>query len=307
MFTSTMTTEELYKEVLKDFYDISTQANMYCDYVRKKFRMALGQIGHYRKVIKSRNGNEWTVFGCSVNNSLKIMVYAPIISDNHYKGYIGLLNIHKPQKKEIIHYTSHYMQRYDERYIKHYGVEIPSNLNMLEYMNLNAQRAIFIKIKDREGYYATTAQGIGVADFVNDIMTTHITFLGDDELTLKKQLIYDKEVKRLQLYIEMKRKEFIGDEINFFTIFRLARKYSADIETIKYWNEINKIQVPDNVVEYFYNAFKTYDITSDDELRQRLKENQTFNQEVIDILKSENGNGYNVELMNLMGFRVCDI
>ena len=117
--------------------------------------------------------------------------YAPIIGTSS-NGYIQMTGF--KSRDRVMHYTAHFMQRYKERYIDHYQIDRKGE-NIFEYFVYNNPQVLYTR-KNNGGYFIVSDHGIAVADFSDGLkLMTHVTFLGDDELTLKKQLIYDM-VKR---------------------------------------------------------------------------------------------------------------
>ena len=64
MYLTSMTHEELYAEVHKDLIEISTQANMFMDKVRKKTKNMLPYpLATQRITLTTTRRNVWTVVG----------------------------------------------------------------------------------------------------------------------------------------------------------------------------------------------------------------------------------------------------
>lgn len=286
-----MTIEEIYKEAISEGHAISTQVNMFTDSIRKKFRMLHGKIGYCRKKIKTKRNNEWVILLYTFNDKLRNVIYAPIINGNNNDGYV-VLNMQTYKHIHIIHCTSHFMKRFNERYIKHYDIKIPSGLNLIEYFMTKSEAAIFEKKEDGNGYYMISEQGLYIADKSMDYMLSYITFLGDDELSLKKHIIHNKHVKTFQVVIELKRLLSSRDFIDFFTLYNVVRKYNADVETIKFWYEMVKVSVPDKVIEFFYSTLKDNNISSMYELNKLLVEDDNYYDALMYILNKEYGDNY---------------
>lgn len=301
MFTPTMTIEELYNEAISEGYAISTQVNMFTDNVRKKFHRSHGMIGYCRKTIKTKRNNEWMVFLFTFQNKLKNVIYAPIINGNNNDGYI-VLNLQTYKHIHVIHYTSHFMKRLNERYIKRYDIKIPSGLSLIEYFTTQSEAAIYTKKEDGNGYYMISEQGLYIADKSIDNMMSCITFLGDDELNLKKQIVHDKQVKNFQVFIYLKRLLSSKDFIDFFTLYDAVRKYNADVETIKFWYRMMNISIPDKVIDFFYSTLKDNNISSMDELDKLLTDDDDYYCELMYILYKEYGDNYKCISLSPLGF-----
>ena len=78
---------------------------------------------------------------------------------------------------------------------------------------------------------------------------THVTFLGDDELTLKKQLIYDEEIKIYKGALELKRLKSRKQKDDLVTIWNVAKQHNAGIEMVKRWYQWNGVKVDEDYLQ----------------------------------------------------------
>ena len=98
--------------------------------------------------------------------------------------------------------------------------------------------------RDNGGYFIVSDHGIAVAEFSDERrLMTHVTFLGDDELTLRKQLIYDEEIKIYKGVLELKRLKLRKGQDDIITIWNIAKKHHAGFEMVKRWYKWNGVVV----------------------------------------------------------------
>ncbi|KAA4640137.1 hypothetical protein F3B51_27145, partial [Bacteroides ovatus] len=229
MYLTSMTHEELYAEVHKDLIEISTKANMFMDKVRKKTKNMLPYpLATQRITLTTTRRNVWTVVGKhnSYMQGVGFQAYAPIIGTSS-NGYIQMTGF--KSRDRVMHYTAHFMQRYKERYIDHYQIDRKGE-NIFEYFVYNNPQVLYTR-KNNGGYFIVSDHGIAVADFSEGLkLMTHVTFLGDDELTLKKQLIYDEEIKIYKGALELKRLKSRKQKDDLVTIWNVAKQHNAGIE-----------------------------------------------------------------------------
>ena len=250
-----MTKEELYKEAVLESSAISTQVNMFRDVVKKKFIRLNGKIGYQRKTIRTKRNNEWTVLFFAFKEELGSMVYAPIINGNSYDGYISI-DLYTKRDVSILHFTTHFIKRYNERYIKHYGIEIPQGLNLVEYFTINNGMVFCMDKEDGNGSYTISNHGLYISALFANRMTSLITFIGDDELSLKKQLVYDNQLNNYYVFSEIVQMFYSGRQIESLTIYFVSKKYDADIEALKLWYKWTNRTIPDKIIESIYDTIR---------------------------------------------------
>lgn len=301
MFTSTMTKEELYKEVVLESSAISTQVNLFRDEVKKKFIRFNGKIGYQRKTIRTKRNNEWTVFFFAYKEEFGSMVYAPIINGNSYDGYISI-DLYTKRNVTMFHFTTHFIKRYNERYIKHHGIEIPEGLNLVEYFTINNGMVFCMDKEDGNGSYMISNHGLYISSLFANRMTSLITFIGDDELSLKKQLVYDNQLNNYYVFSEMVQRFYSGKQIDFLTVYFISKKHNADIETLKLWYKWTKRTIPDKIIEFIYDTIRNNSICSSSEFNKFMKENRESYYNLLSILYKEYGDNYKNIASQKLGF-----
>lgn len=291
MFTPAMTKEELYKEAVLESSAISTQVNMFRDVVKKKFIRLNGKIGYQRKTIRTKRNNEWTVLFFAFKEELGSMVYAPIINGNSYDGYISI-DLYTKRDVSILHFTTHFIKRYNERYIKHYGIEIPQGLNLVEYFTINNGMVFCMDKEDGNGSYTISNHGLYISALFANRMTSLITFIGDDELSLKKQLVYDNQLNNYYVFSEIVQMFYSGRQIESLTIYFVSKKYDADIEALKLWYKWTNRTIPDKIIESIYDTIRNNNICSSNEFYKFMKENVESYYNLLRILYEEYSDNY---------------
>lgn len=268
MYLTSMTHEELYAEVHKDLIEISTQANMFMDKVRKKTKNMLPYPLATQRITLTTRRNVWTVVGKhnSYMQGVGFKAYAPVIGASS-NGYIQMSGF-KPRDM-VMHYTAHFMQRYKERYIDHYQIDRKGE-NLFEYFVYNNPQVLYTR-KNNGGYFIVSDHGIAVADFSDGLkLMTHVTFLGDDELTLKKQLIYDEEIKIYKGALELKRLKSRKQKDDLVTIWNVAKKHNAGIEMVKRWYQWNGVKVDEDYLQQCIDLIEKYNVQSLDQFAELM-------------------------------------
>ena len=95
---------------------------------------------------------------------------------------------------------------------------------------------------------------------------THITFLGDDELTLRKQLIYDEEIRIYKGVLELQRLKLRKQKDDIITIWNIAKKHHAGFEMVKRWYKWNGVEIPEDVLHQYIECIEKYHVQSLDKL-----------------------------------------
>lgn len=271
MYLTSMTHEELYAEVRKDLIEISTKINMFMDRVRKKTKSMMPfPVPTQRMTIITTRKNVWTVVGKynSFMQGVGFQAYAPIIGTSN-NGYIQMTSF--KSRDIVMHYTAHFMQRYKERYIDHYQIDCKGE-NLFEYFVYNNPQVLYTR-KNNGGYFIVSDHGIAVADLSDGLQfLTHVTFLGDDELTLKKQFIYDEEIKIYKGALELKRLKSQKQKDDIVTIWKIAKKYNAGFEMVKRWYQWNGLEVPEDYLHKYIDLIEKYNIQSLDKLEELISQ-----------------------------------
>jgi hypothetical protein len=112
MIVPSMTSEELVKEITKDFEIVNRKTDYLSDSLRKeviKTKKNISRIYNY----KSKQNNNWLIV---INQTKKAAYYNRIVYYLDEHGLNGL--IMNDIDNTIVHYTPHYLKRYAERCLK---------------------------------------------------------------------------------------------------------------------------------------------------------------------------------------------
>lgn len=269
MYLTSMSHEELYAEERKDLIEISTKANLFMDHCRKKAKSISNFIASpQRMTITTTRNNVWTLIGRydSYMHALAFKAYAPIIGSSS-NGYIQMTGF--KSRDAVMHYTAHFMQRYKERYIDHYQIDLKGK-SLFEYFVDNNPHVTYTR-SNNGGYFIVSDHGIAVADLDESLhFLTHITFLGDDELTLKKQFIYDEEIRIYKGVIELTRLRVGKQECDIFTVWNIAKKHNAGFELVKRWNEWTRKKIPEDILRKLIDMIEKEHIQSYGQLKELM-------------------------------------
>lgn len=192
MFVIAMTSNEIYTEAMKDFMGLQTKIKIFIDRCNKHCK-AENFHGKFlkRTVIKTAKNNLWTITVFVKQNCYAVLIYAPIIGQKS-DGYVALSNYDAPM---VLEYTSHFILRYKERCLSFYNIDI-GNFNAIEYFMLHNMNSIYVRQPDNS-YYIISEQGIMIGSRISENMINHKTFIGNDNLTLRKKVIVDEQYQVL--------------------------------------------------------------------------------------------------------------
>ena len=125
--------------------------------------------------------------------------------------------------------------------------------------------------KNNGGCFIVSDHGIAVADLNDGLQfLTHVTFLGDDELTLKKQFIYDEEIKIYKGALELKRLKSRKQKDDIVTIWKIAKKYNAGFEMVKRWYQWNGVKVDEDYLQQCIDLIEKYNVQSLDQFAELM-------------------------------------
>ena len=122
------------------------------------------------------------------------------------------------------------MQRYRERYLRYYNLET-GNYNAFEFFSLKNNNTLYVRQPDNS-YYFISEQGVMIGRLVSERMISHRTYIGDDNLSLRKRIILDEEYKNLCAANALLR---LPDNLNLETVRNVASQYNLGDEFTQKW------------------------------------------------------------------------
>lgn len=205
MIVPTMNFEEISKEIFSE-HDIVMRKSQHLlkDLRRiaiKKRKKSIQKIYDYT----SKNNNNWLIF---INYYALDPTWITVVYFINDWGFNAIMT--HADKRTLIHYSSHFLDRYNERYLK---LENPTKVDLLKnFISKNPQSGVsFVPDSDKykSAFFARFREGIG---------------LGHAKLVANKQILFYKT------YIaeEMIFKSQVGDF-----------NYASNIYE-NYWNEVYK-------------------------------------------------------------------
>ena len=192
MIVETMNTEELAVEILSDYEIVLRKAK----YLTKKLRReAIKKRNKHLKRIyeyKSKQNNDWFIL--IDYNSGDPLALPTVYYLNH-----GKLNAVVVQAEDefLVHYSSHFLERYNERFLKKDGL---SKLDLLKLFLPDNNIAMYDSIQDSDGYenrvFARFKDGIGLGvleKFRNKFMVYLRTYISS-EMIRESQIQHYKSI-----------------------------------------------------------------------------------------------------------------
>lgn len=196
MIVPTMTSEELAKEIISDFKHVTAKTK---HLMKQTHKVAVrSKNKHHQQMFeyKSPLDNKWLIF---INYHVKNPIFVPVIYYINRFGLNGIMvsqNEVKDQyfhirgrttiQQDMYHYTSHFLQRYNERFLQNNDM---SKLDLLKHFIKQNQFIQARTAPDTEKYknpiYGKFNDGIGFGD--KEVLSTNNmlhfrTFLTTDKI-----------------------------------------------------------------------------------------------------------------------------
>ena len=190
MILDNMTSEELAKEVLRDYPVVLRKSKYLVQSCRRNAVKSSGK--HYRKFFDyhTKQNNDWLILvDYYVSDPLLLIVV-------YYKDRKGLNAILiDANQKSLMHYSDHFLKRYNERYLK---LANPSKIELLKkYITENAVYHLE-KVPDDEHYmnriFGRTRHGVvlGYSEyFPNNEIHFFKTFISKDLIHEGQELSFN--------------------------------------------------------------------------------------------------------------------
>lgn len=208
MITPSMTDEELRAAAYQDFLEIRMRVKIALEQFAHNLKLRSGQRRAIHslmetKTIRTKARNTWSV--CFVNGG-----YCPKTDGNLFVDYFVYFPLHRGEHVDFLFMTilpdfyiqrisSHFLQRYKERYLDCNQVNLLGMHPALYYMYKNEDRTeVYYRPTNwteeelKEKTILISAQGLSVVKFI-DKMVVYITFLDQENLSRYKAQVYEEE------------------------------------------------------------------------------------------------------------------
>lgn len=194
MLVASMSQDVMMAEVRFDLFEMQTQINLFKSRAQKRMKISPGKMFPMQRlsITTKRNHNAWTVciYYDAPFEMYGFCAYAPVKMGDTY-GYVLV----SPGSKShtIQYYTAHFLKRYMERYIHHYDIDLKGQLP-IEFFCFNNTHSLTAG-QATEGTIVVSDHGLSIVNMQDDKFETYITYIGDDELSLRKRMIYENQIK----------------------------------------------------------------------------------------------------------------
>ena len=209
-----MNSRELMNEIAKDYPMVLRKAiylteNMRREAVKSKSK-SVSRIFNY----KSKQLNNWFIIS---HHIVDIAYYAVVVYylDNHGLNGIAV----SPESKEFIHFTPHFLERYNERFLKQEYIE--KNELLKHFITHNALGTGVHAIDDDEIKYENFVRfnegiGLGYVEQFNDISTSivhHKTFISNEMIHCDQKKLFELSGDEQKRYWEENYRQLNKDPI----------------------------------------------------------------------------------------------
>ncbi len=203
MILPTMTSEELAKEIMADYENVCAKV---IHIMKQTRRLAIkSRTKHHQQLFeyKSPMKNDWLIF---VNHYIKDPIFVPVVRYLNKHGMNGVMV--GSDKVLLSHYTSHFLERYNERFLKNGDM---TKLDLLKHFISHNPMVQTQKMPDDKDYtnsiFARFNQGMGFGY---------------------------KEVLTKNVFIHLK--TFVSSDMRFENQEEVFQKTSANYKA--FWNEV---------------------------------------------------------------------
>lgn len=268
MITPYMTDEELKAAAYQDFLEIKMKVQISLEQFGHNLTLRPGQqrLIHSlmeTKTIHTKAKNTWNI--CFVNDN-----YSAKLDGNFFINYFVYLPLHHGEHVDFLfmsilpdfllqRVSSHFLQRYKERYLDCNQVNLLGMHPALYFMYKNPDRSeVYYQPENwteedlKEKTFLISAQGLSVVKII-DKMVVYITFLDQENLSRYKSQVYEEE-------------SYLKD----------YRKFAEAKKDAKLWQALYKKMYadPDKAKKYLLKFLSKSDLNQEDsDVMNRLMDN----------------------------------
>lgn len=185
MILPTMTKEELAREILQDHETVLRKAIYYEKMLRKAARKSKTQCLQRIFDYRSRQRNNWIIVVNVFKKKSSFNLGVHFVDNDGFQACVV-----SSDKKALLHYSSHFLQRYNERCSKEEDIK---KVDLLKnYMSKNTF-GFYKSLPDNQyknRFFARTGEGIclGYMEYLKTItICRHKTFIANDMIIEGKQ------------------------------------------------------------------------------------------------------------------------
>lgn len=270
MFTPSMTEEEIQQAAYKDYLEIRTRVQI----AFERFVQSMRISGKHKRAIHSlseshtlctRARNTWNVnfryTGYTPDDKINIVcyLYIPLRRENG----VDYLFMNDPKCFKVERVSSHFLQRYKERYLDPAGIDLKGVHPAIYFMQNNEdRRQTNYRPKNwtdeelAEKCFIVSRQGLSLIKLRGKVIT-YITFLDQENLSRYKAQVYEEEE-----YFNLLEKA-AADDIDLLGLQAICKKLCMDIEHTKKvmerfaWRVEGTKERREKLIHELNNAWKT--------------------------------------------------
>ena len=184
MITSTITLEEIAKELLADFREVHDRWNRF----ENKFkRMCLNQPKYpwiWETVIKTKRYNEWNIIFSAWSKKETKIVDPVFIVFFHYEGGVWTASL---LKDFVLFFPVHFFERYQERYLKSLTDDIQiSNKDIRKMFYVLNNRISIYKRSREDSIRGFCYNGMVLGDWIGEKCGIVKTFISIEEMKVNQ-------------------------------------------------------------------------------------------------------------------------
>lgn len=184
MITSTMTLEEIAKELLVDFREVYDRWNRFGN---KFKRICLDQTKYpwiWETAIKTKRYNEWNII-FSAWSKKEIKIVDPVfIVCFYYKGGMWAASL---LKDFVLFFPVHFFERYQERYLKLFTADIQiSNKDVRKMFHVLNNRISIYKRSREDSIRGFCYNGMILGDWIDEKCGIVKTFISIEEMKVNQ-------------------------------------------------------------------------------------------------------------------------
>ncbi|MFS2514288.1 hypothetical protein AAH105_05515 [Parabacteroides distasonis] len=235
MFTPSMTEEEIEQAAYKDYLEIRTRVQI----AFERFAQSMRISGKHKRAIHSLSEshtlctqarNTWNVnfryTGYTPDGKINIVcyLYIPLRRENG----VDYLFMNDPKCFKVERVSSHFLQRYKERYLDPAGIDLKGVHPAIYFMQNNEDRRQAYYLPKNwtdeelaEKCFLVSGQGLSLIKLCGKTLT-YITFLDQENLSRYKAQVCEEE-EYLHLMGKAKDSDILG-------LQAISKKLCADIE-----------------------------------------------------------------------------